>query len=516
VLNTPLQHLRLTQVVLRDGSDNCNELLQEREWLLHSAEVTLALAGNLFAIENMLTGCGWIIIKTLPLPHARPCVSPADLRVLRLNPTGFEFRVVTSDPEEDAASTTILTYSGSDWGRIRALHAFQQAQRPANVGHSLPRFLSNTWGDRNRDSRICEAFMLAEIEAGARLGVDVVQIDDGWQLGVTSGSVVAQEQNGVWEGFRRANPDFWKPHPQRFPNGLEPLLRAAARHGMKIGLWFASDSENDLANWELDAATILNLHRKHGIEHFKIDSVRADTHRGMANLQRFFRRLQEESNGRIVLDLDVTAGVRPGFLGAIAPGPLFVENRYTDWHRYWPHQTLRTLWKLSRWIDPRRLRMEWLNQSRHQALYPDDPLAPACYTPDALFATVMFSNPLGWFETSNLPENYFTQAAPLVHKWRAARERLFAGTVVPLGETPDGFAWTGFASVAENGRSCDLLVFRELNAAALHHFPIPGFAAGGCRVDIIAGNGQVQPATDGLTVEIPTTLGYLWARAQIV
>ena len=511
----PVQHLRLTQVELMDGTDNRNELVQEREWLLHTAEEGLALSGNLFAVEDTITGAGWIILKTLPLPHARPCASPADLRVARLATPGFEFRIVTSDPAENVADTHIVTYAGGEFGRIRALHAFQQAQRPDTAGHCTPRFLSNTWGDRNRDSRICEAFVLAEIEAAARLGVDVVQIDDGWQQGITCNSAQAKELNGVWEGFRRANPDFWKPHATRFPRGLEPVLRAGAERGLAIGLWFAPDPADDFANWEPDADVLLDLHRRHGIEHFKIDGVMARNHAGMANLRRFFDRVLQASDGRIVLDLDVTAGVRPGYFGALAVGPLFVENRYTDWHRYWPHQTLRNLWKLGRWVDPRRLRMEWLNNTRHTELYPEDPLAPVHYTPDALFATVLFSNPLGWFEVSNLPEAYFTAAAPLVRRWRDARARLFAGTIVPLGNAPDGFAWTGFVSVAENGRSCDLLAFRELNPAKEHTFRIPGFRADGCRIEIIAGNGKAVGTPDGVDVGIKATLGYLWVRAQI-
>ena len=514
VLRIPAQHVRLTQVEFQDATDLHNELVQEREWLLHTSEKQLALQGNLFVFEDLLRGTGWIILKQLPLPHARPSPSPADLRVTRPGGAGFEICVVTSDPDEREADTVILTYAGGEVGRIRALHAFQQAQRPSTAGHTLPRQLSNTWGDRNRDSRICEAFVLAEIEAGARLGVDVVQIDDGWQQGTSSNSAQAKEQHGRWSGFWQADANFWTPHVTRFPRGLEPVVRAAAERGLGIGLWFAPDSADDYANWELDAGALLGLHRRYGIEHFKIDGVNVGSVTGLTNLQRFLARLLEGSGGRIVLDLDVTAQVRPGYFGAMAVGTLFVENRYTDWHNYWPHQTLRNLWKLARWVNPRRLRMEWLNQTRHVDHYPDDPLAPARYTPDALFATVLFSNPLGWFEVSSLPADYFSAAAPLVQKWRAARARLFAGTIVPLGHAPDGFAWTGFVSLADDGQSCDLLAFRELNGAAQHAFAVPGFSAAACQIQVIAGQGRAQAASGELVVEIPESLGYLWVHAR--
>ena len=54
----------------------------------------------------------------------------------------------------------------------------------------------------------------------------------------------------------------------------------------------------------------------------------------------------QESGGRVVFDLDVTAEIRPGYFGVPDVGPIFIENRYTDFHRYWPHQgTLRNLRK---------------------------------------------------------------------------------------------------------------------------------------------------------------------------
>jgi len=507
------QHLRLTQVEFHDATDAHNELVFEHEWLLHPADPSLALAGNLFVIEETQTGAGRVILKMLPLPHARPVASPVDLRVTARQDTGFDLRVVTSDPEETVETLAVLPYTGGAFGRIRALHACQQAARPDTPSHRVPRFLSNTWGDRNRDSRICEAFLLREIEAGAALGVDVVQIDDGWQRGTTANSVHAQKQGGVWEGYWKTDPDFWQPHPSRFPRGLQPLVEAAAQHGMQIGLWYSPDSSGSFANWERDAAMLLELHRAHGVEHFKIDGVNARDRAGCANLQRMFSRVQCASAGRVVFDLDVTAQVRSGYFGALAAGVLFVENRYTDWHRYWPHQTLRNLWKLARWVDPRRLRMEFLNPARNAERYPDDPLAPVHYAPDALFATVLCANPLGWFEVSNLSSAFMARAAPLVRQWRQQREAFFAGTIVPVGEAPDGFAWTGFASIAADGASAYLLAFRERHADARHRFELPGLTPRAWRCEILAGAGEAAADEAGcIGVRIPEELGYLWLR----
>ena len=65
-------------------------------------------------------------------------------------------------------------------------------------------------------TRINETFIAEEIAAGAKLGVDVCQIDDGWQRGITANSV-HKDQGGVWLGFYAADPQFWAAHPTRFP-----------------------------------------------------------------------------------------------------------------------------------------------------------------------------------------------------------------------------------------------------------------------------------------------------------
>src|SRR5687767_10150178 len=71
-------HLRLTQIEFKDQTDVHNELVHEREWLLHPVE-KLSLQGNLFLLENTLSRDGLIFLKHAPLPHARPITDDVDL-----------------------------------------------------------------------------------------------------------------------------------------------------------------------------------------------------------------------------------------------------------------------------------------------------------------------------------------------------------------------------------------------------------------------------------------------------
>ncbi len=518
-------------MTLRDQTDRRNELVAEQEWLLHPNEAALALDGNLFIVEDTLTGAGLIFLKHAPLPHARPHPTTPDLRVSGRGAAIHGSRDAPFGPGHPAYplayecafyghgagaapgagySWVLLAYEGGRAGRVAALQSYQRQLRgydPARDGL----LLSNTWGDRSKDARIAESFLLREIAAAARLGVDVVQIDDGWQRGRTANSVDA---GGVWEGFWAADAGFWEPHPARLPRGLGPLVAAAGRHGMRLGLWFAPDSTDDFANWRRDADRLLDLHRDHGIAHFKIDAVKLRAREGERRLRRFCDRVLDGSAGRVVLELDVTAEIRPAYFGLPRAGPIYVENRYTDWHGYWPHHTLRNLWRLAHYVDPLRLRLEFLNAARNADLYAGDPLAPARYDPAYLFATTMFANPLGWFEVSRLPDAYFTTAAPLVRLWKAHRERIYRGCILPVGAAPDGTAWTGFASVGAGGRDGYLLLFRELNDRPRWSAELPLFARDRFACTVLWGDGTLALADGRVAAELPGPQTFLFARVE--
>jgi alpha-galactosidase len=500
-------HHRLIAAELRDQTDNHAELLFEREWLLHPCECKLELRGNAFALESTLDGTGVVWLKIAPLPHSRAHASEWDLRI----EDGSRVFLNRDDPYTWISAE----YSGGRWGRMAATHRLQRefrAYHPARDGL----FLTNTWGDRSRDAHLSPEFMQREIEAAARLGADVVQIDDGWQKGITANAAAAQTSGGgAWNGFWASDTDFWTENRERFPGGLAPLIAQAHEHGMKFGLWFAPDSSNNAANWQRDAEVLLKLHRELGVNFFKIDALKIESQQGEENLRALFETVLRESNARVTFDLDITAERRFGPFGLVDPGPLFVENRYTDWHRYWPHHTLRVAWQLAHWIDPVRLRIEWLNVARNQELYEDDPLAPAKWQPDALFAITMFCSPLGWFEVQNLPQEYFQQAAPLIATWKEHREQIQRGTILPIGNAPDGAAWTGFVSINEHARSGYLLAFRELNSNDKWQFAVPMLPERSGVCEVLGGNGAARLEAGVLHIRVEEQLGFIWARFAV-
>ena len=227
-----------------------------------------------------------------------------------------------------------------------------------------------------------------------------------------------------------------------------------------------------------------------------------------------FDLMQKESNGAMVFDLDCTAEIRPGFLGLIDVGPMFVENRYTRKPIYWPHHTLKNLWDLSHLIDPVRLRMEFNNPDTNYDKYGDSPLCHGNYRPDALFATVMAASPLAWMELSDVSEKSVAALAPLVKTWKAERARWHGGVIHPVGSRPDGVSWTGFVSESADGNGGYALLFRELSDSPVFALDLkPVFGGSPLReASVIGGRGAARIDGRILTVSIQEKLDFVWVK----
>jgi alpha-galactosidase len=198
-------------------------------------------------------------------------------------------------------------------------------------------------------------------------------------------------------------------------------------------------------------------------------------------------------------------------------GPLFVENRYArpESRRYRPHQALRNLWGLSHVVDPVRLRMELLNPGKRQEVYEGDPLAPCRWPADALFAITMMASPLGWMELSDVSEEVRAAWRPLVSRWKKERSVMHSGTILPIGDEPDGWAWTGFFSCAKDASCAYALLFREQNEDDDFDLDISPLVPPGTRfskAEVIGGRGKAELDDDGLDVEIPAKLDFVWVK----
>ncbi len=520
VLRLKPVHISVGALELVDQTDVRNELVHRREYLLMTRECPPLLTGNVFWIEDTLTGEGIAFLRFAPLPADRTRNEP-DFIFAGSEGWNKDNRMWAASIANGYPMAEVV-YRGGKYGRIAAFHSIQRALRGYVAGRD-GMFLTNTWGDGNRDSRISEEFMMKEIAAGGELGVDVIQVDDGWQSGKSANSAfIKNRKDGAWSNFRAANPDFWKPDAAKFPSGLTRLVSAAKEKGMGFGLWFGPDKTDDNAAWEQDADTLLAFYRDFGIRYFKVDGIETVNQKGYANQLKMFSKMLNESKGDMTFDLDVTGcQKRPGYFGLPDTGPLFLENRYiggegkSNGGKYWPHFTLRNLWMLSETIDPVRLRIEIANPMHGGSFYGEDPLAPKFWRGDALFASVMVGSPLGWFEISELSPKTVAEMKPLIATWKRERANLHGGLTLPVGSAPDGVAWTGFVTKGADGKSAYVLLFRELNQSDKFKLKLSSVLPGErfSKAELIGGRGEIE-LDDGkkLEVEKVAKLDFVWVK----
>ncbi|WP_179957547.1 alpha-galactosidase [Exilibacterium tricleocarpae] len=449
-------HWQARIVSFTAATDHNDNLVQHRHLLPYRQPQQTG--GNLLALRD-LSGAGqvWVLKQSpagadqLAYPGYDFALQAGDIRVAG---TGLDPALLTPSAWLPTYGAVVGVADDDELSLLQALRTYQDRRRRYRAQRDSM-VVMNTWGDRNRDARLGEAFALAELEAGAALGVSVLQLDDGWQAGLSKNS--ADRSGSLWEDWRT---ESWRPHPQRFPRGLGPVVSAARAHNMELGLWFNPSAANSFAKWRRDADILLGLYREHGIRVFKIDGIEVPDKTADTNLRHLLQRVSEASGGDIVVNLDVTAGRRPGYHYLTRYGNLFLQNRYTDWANYYPYRTLRNLWQLARYVPPQQLQIEFLNIYRNADKYgEEDPFAPARVGFEYAFAVTMMAQPLAFFEATGLPP-VARRYGTTIKRYRQLQAGIHSGQIFPLGREPNGRQWTGFQSIVDD-RSGYLLVLRE-------------------------------------------------------
>ena len=443
-LALPGVHWDFKAVEFFDQTDHINNLVRETSGLAYQRP--FELRGNVLWATQTLHDLALFEVKEAPCSF------------VQLDYPGYDFRCSIGDVRVMGAGITPGDLSEEKWTRVYgvatgvcgdtesdflfALRGYQKYLRQ-HLPQRDDMIMMNTWGDRNRDARIGEQFVKEQVDACVQLGITHLQIDDGWQQGLSKNS--ASNSGRLWDQWDQ---ESWQPNSERFPNGFAPVVDYARHRGVDLGLWFHPSNADNYAQWKRDAEIVINLYQKFGIRYFKIDGVKLPTKSAEVNLRKFFDRVLEGTDYAVVFNLDATADNRAGYHYFCEYGNVFLENRYTDFGRYYPHWTLRNLWMLSRYVPPERLQIEFLNKWRNANKYDrHDPLAPAEVPFDFQFAGTMMAQPLAWFEGSELPEEG-RAIAPIVKAYREHMSEIHQGIILPIGEEPSGTSWTGFQSVA--------------------------------------------------------------------
>jgi hypothetical protein len=357
--------------------------------------------------------------------------------------------------------------------------------------------ISNTWGScaEGRGSRDAarEENVLRELASAADLGIEAVQIDDGWQVSAAATDWHPESGRG------------WSPHPDPYPDGWGPVRTEAQRRGLHLGLWFAGEPVR------LDE--VQRAVADGGFVQVKFDFMDITSHRRLEALVDKARRLVRGSGHGLRINWDVTeVAPRVGYFFAREYGALYLANRKPQAPAsviYRPCIMLRDAWQLARYQrlqtiqltiqDPRRTHRS-SDAWRHGIGY--------------CTAIALMGWPLFFMETQRLAGPDRAALRPLLAAWKRVRPLLYEADVEPIGDEPCNAAWTGFH--AHRGDEGLLLVFRELeNADATAGIAIPDLA--GRRLildDLLNGDAaDVAVAADGrLPLAIAEAPGFRFLR----
>ncbi|MCK3683909.1 alpha-galactosidase [Maribellus sp. YY47] len=461
-INSVIKYPHLKAVEFFDRTDHNNNLVKEEEALAFRSD--LGLKGNLLQVSSpQAEEPGFFILKEAPCSFVQLSYLGYDFKSTRnaisVAGAGISTQSLIKGEWVKLYGTVVGVYDSPELGFMHALHTYQRSVRKT-VAERDDMIMMNTWGDRNKDASISESFLKAELGACEKLGISHFQVDDGWQQGLSQNS--AQASGNKWDSWSKED---WKPHAERLPNGFNPIVEYARKKNIELGLWFHPSNHNSYENWKTDAEIILNLYNTYNIRYFKIDGIMLPDKLADHRLRMLFDKVATESEGDVVINLDATAGNRTGYHYMNSYGNIFLENRYTDWGNFYPHWTLRNLWQLSAYVPSRNFQIEFLNKWRNKAVYGEnDPLAPNAIPFEYQFAITMMAQPLAWFEGTGLPDEAM-KIGSVIKKYRSIQADIHSGDIIPIGEEPGGFGWTGFQSVKDD-RNGYLLVFREKNKEA--------------------------------------------------
>ena len=472
-------HFLIRGVRLITNTDYNDTLVEEKTAILYRGSAQ-PICGQIFIVTSRVVGRSYVIV--IPAPD----LAMPELRVekgrLRVDSKGYPIYLGECFAED------------AEW----LVRSWYREQYKPTLLHSM----SNTWGDRNGRTKISHDFIKKEIDSGADLGIDVVQIDDGWQRGIPD--VYDEAKNRLFEG------DFWELKSEIFPNGIAPLSEYAKAKGVELGLWFAPHSRGVFEHFDRDLSVLNAAYHDWGIRYFKLDMVSLPTKEHCDKMAELLDKVKSFGED-VSVELDVTADKRLGYLASAPYGTIFVENRYTAWGNYYPYRTLRNAWMLSRYIPLSKLQFELVNPELFLDKYDlNDPFRHGICTADYLFAEVMLSNPLFWMETQELSDSARRDLKKIIPTWKQYRSELTAADVRPIGEEPRGDSLTGF--IAEGDREMHILIFREATDKEELSFSI-----GSCvkSFEILLSSAPASARIDGsmISARIGAPRSYLWIRA---
>lgn len=490
----------------RAATDEHNEFITFSTHSLEGSRKELWLDGNLLRTEKN-DHSGIIIMKVSPSHHDRRERIKATFRVdknrIAVYGWGIEPHEFILKKKMQSYPLVVIPYRGGHFGAMEALRDFLKVRWEHSFSKS-PLLMVNPWGGGGQYFRkhVNERWIEKELKSSTVLGTEVYQIDDGWESGSLANMCLGVPSSG----------EFWTHDRKKFPAGFSQLSHEARKKGVKLGLWFCPDFNRQYENWKKEADIIAEIHQKCGFEHFKIDGASHRSYAAEKNFDSLLKESFKKSGKRITFNLDVTAGIRMGFLYSPEFGPLFPANRYPfarngAANKYYPCNTLKNFWKLAHIIPPHLIQVEIPDIFFNPLEFPEygdnrysdsDPGNPLHFGPLYCAMIGFFASPLFWLQPSRTKGKLLKEYSKMSLFFKKYRDNLHKGFVYPFGEQPDGTKFTGFMSM--EGKSGLILVFRERTRQKSASILLP--CVGQAKVKTVFSNTHVKASINNACLDI--------------
>ncbi len=343
--------------------------------------------------------------------------------------------IVTDRFRECWANWTIV-YNGGNDGMQLALKQFDRARYPVFPERDIM-IVNDTWGpaDPYGAQFTKEDYLLKEIPLLSDLGVDVLRIDDGWQI---------NPWGGEKEVFLPGYPDGWK-----------NITAACNRHNVKLGLWVAirRAKQKDLL-YNLDEAKVVT---------WKVDFDHLNDRAAFENRFIGIREIMKHAWMKTQFSFCPEYNhPRYGWYYAKEYGSIYFQNLQEALPEHLimvPYQVLRQNWLMSKYLNGNKLQVLLQNPKRVDARYSDAPGHGHgyCFAMGIPFVPVFFQS------AQFLDNEGRKELKELIALYKNHRKNLFECYNFPIGDIPANDTWSGFQFTNENTDGGYLLFFRELH-----------------------------------------------------
>ncbi|MBS0027699.1 alpha-galactosidase [Chitinophaga sp. 22321] len=350
---------------------------------------------------------------------------------------GLSAKEILPERYRECWATWIILWDGGNDGMQLALKKFDRARYPVFPDRDMF-LLSNTWGPANPDGAqfTDENYLMKEIPALANVGVELMQIDDGWQKG------------GRFSDAKGFTP--------KYKNGWKDLKAKADEYKLRFGLWATAQyvtteelrknvDELGFVSWKMD------------FDHLKDRKDYEDRTQKYRDVMKY---APMKTQFTLCPEYD---DPRYGWYYFKEYGSIYFQNIQEGLPEHLtmvPYQVLMQHWLMSKYFNSNKLQVLLQNPKRSNGDRSDAPLHSHSYC----FAMGLPFVPCFFQSAQYLDSAGTRELKDFIALYKRYRKSMFTAYTFPIGHQPDNESWSGFQMVSEEGLKDNyLLLFREIN-----------------------------------------------------